>query len=144
MRSGPSRQTARALTSGFALLLHAEPRSQPPPCVARSCEPPDAQSAAPWLNVPHNARRFISNARKTDLRRKQTRNHLASDTIMRLFEIAPDAGSHEKHCRYQATVKAFFGADDEALLARAHFSKWPEFEVTPHRWSLSARSESRS
>ena len=71
---------------------------------------------------------LISEALKDDLRREQTHRHLANDTSMRVYELAPDAGSHEKQRRLNATVKAFLGADDEALWVRARSAEWPEFE----------------
>ena len=71
---------------------------------------------------------FISNLRKDNLQSKNTRRHLASDTSMRVYELAPGAGSDVKQRRFHATIKAFFGADYEALLARASSAECPEFE----------------
>ena len=71
---------------------------------------------------------LITETRKEDLRREQTRRHFASDTSTRVYEIAPDAPTGEKQHRFYTTINAYLGADDDTLWARARSAEWPAFE----------------
>ena len=71
---------------------------------------------------------LISETREQAFRRKQTARHLANDTSKRVYEIAPNAPTRDKHHRFYKTVNAFLAADDDTLCARFRAAEWPDFE----------------
>ena len=71
---------------------------------------------------------LITQTRKEELRREQTRRHLAGDTATRVYEIAPDAPSRSRQCLFYQTVSGFLGADDDTLEARLRSAEWPAYE----------------
>ena len=68
---------------------------------------------------------LITQTRKEELRREQTRRHLAGDTSTRVYEIAPDAPSRARQCLFYQTVSGFLGANDDTLEARTRFVELP-------------------
>ena len=71
---------------------------------------------------------LITQTRKKELRREQTRRHLKSDTSTRVYEIAPDARSRARQCFFYQTVSGFLGADDDTLEARSRSAERPAYE----------------
>ena len=71
---------------------------------------------------------LITQTRKEELRREQTRRHLAGVTATRVYEIAPDAPSRARQCLFYPTVSRFLGADDDTLEARSRSAEWPVYE----------------
>ena len=71
---------------------------------------------------------LIAETRQEALRREQTGRHLANDTTMHAYEIAPNAPTRDKQHRFYKTVNAFLAADDDTLPARSRAAEWPEFE----------------
>ena len=53
--------------------------------------------------------------RKENLRRKQTRRRLASDTFTCVYEIVLSASTREKQHRVYTTINAYLGAEDDTL-----------------------------
>ena len=67
---------------------------------------------------------LITEARSDKMRQEHTRRHLASETSMRVYDIAINAPNHDLQRVFYRTVNAFLASDDDTLLAHSRAAEW--------------------
>ena len=67
---------------------------------------------------------LITEAHTKEMRQEHTRRHLASETSMRVYDIAVNAPNRDLQRVFYRTVNAFLASDDDTLLAHSRAAKW--------------------